>query len=251
MERLCGIYEIVNIINNKKYIGQSVNISARFRHHKNKLRKNEHRNSYLQHAWNKYGEENFIFNVIITCDENKLDELEMFYISTYDTCNRNHGYNIDNGGNSNRHLSEETRKKISEARKKENLSDETRKKMSNSAKERCSTEEWKEYHHNIVAGHKTSDDTKKKMSEAHVNKKHSDETRMKIRESLKGDPVMCVELNMVFDCAKDAGIALNIGKTASGPILQCCRGERKTYGGYHWQLAINIQESDGPNETIQ
>ena len=111
MERLCGIYEIVNIINNKKYIGQSVNISARFRHHKNKLRKNEHRNSYLQHAWNKYGEENFIFNVIITCDENKLDELEMFYISTYDTCNRNHGSNIDNGGNSNKHLSEETRKK--------------------------------------------------------------------------------------------------------------------------------------------
>ena len=123
--------------------------------------------------------------------------------------------------------------------------------MSNSAKERCSTEEWTEYHHNIVAGHKTSDDTKKKMSEAHVNKKHSDETCMKIRESLNGDPVMCVEINMVFDCAKDAGIALNIGKTASGPILQCCRGERKTYGGYHWQLAINIQESDGPNETIQ
>lgn len=251
VEKLCGIYEIVNIVNNKRYIGQSTNINARFRSHKNKLRKNQHRNPYLQNAWNKYGETNFVFNIIQTCKDVELDELEQKYIETCNTCNREYGYNIDNGGNSNKHLSEETREKISEARKKENLSDETRKKMSDSAKKRCSTQEWKQYYHNVLSGREISEETKSKMRNAHLDNSHSEETRMKIRKAMMGEPVVCVELNLVFECAKDAGIQLNIGKTASGPILECCRGRRKTYGGYHWQFATNIQKSDDCNEIIQ
>ena len=251
MTKMCGIYEIINIVNNKRYIGQSVNISARFRHHKNKLRKNEHRNLYLQNAWSKYGEENFVFNIITICDETELDELEKKYIIIYNTCERTYGYNIDNGGNSNKHLSVETRKKISEAHKKENLSDETIKKMSESAKNRCEMQWWKDHYHDILTGRNISEETKKKMSEAHMDKKHSNETRTKISNALKGDPVMCVELGLVFDCAKDACVKLNIGNTASGRILQCCRGDRETCGGYHWQFPVNIQKSDSSNETIQ
>lgn len=251
MEKLCGIYEIINVINNRRYIGQSTNINARFRSHKNKLRKNQHRNPYLQNAWNKYGEQNFIFNIIKICNDVELDEFEQKYIEIYNTCNREYGYNIDNGGNSNKHLSAETREKISEARKKENLSEETRKKMSDAAKQRCSTQEWKQYYHNVLSGRELSEETKNKMSESHIGKHHSEETRVKIRKATMGDPVMCVELNLVFECAKDAGVQLNIGNTASGPILECCRGHRKTYGGYHWQFATNIQKSDDCNEIIQ
>jgi group I intron endonuclease len=251
MKKLCGIYEIVNIVNDKRYIGQSKNIYVRFRSHKNKLRNNQHHNSYLQNAWNKYGENNFIFNVIKICDDTELDDLEKQYIGLYNTCNRKCGYNIDNGGNSNKHLSTETREKISKAHKKENLSVETLKKMSDSAKRRCSTQEWKQYYHNVLSGRSLSEETRLKMSEAHINKSHSEEARKKIRKANMGDPVMCVELNLVFECAKDAGVQLNIGNTASGPILECCRGKRKTYGGYHWQFATNIQKSDDCNEVIQ
>lgn len=251
MEKLCGIYEIINVINNKRYIGQSTNINTRFRSHKNKLRKNQHRNPYLQNAWNKYGEQNFNFHIIKICNDVELDEFEQKYIEIYNTCNREYGYNIDNGGNSNKHLSEETLEKISEARKRENLSEETRKKMSDAAKQRCSTQEWKQYYHNVLSGRELSEETKNKMSESHLGKHHGEETRAKIRKATMGDPVMCVELNLVFECAKDAGIQLGIGKTASGPILQCCRGDRKTYGGYHWRFAKNIQKSDNCNEIIQ
>lgn len=59
-----GIYRIRNIINDKVYIGQSISIRDRWNSHKGALRKNDHRNHYLQNAWNKYGEDNFAFEVI-------------------------------------------------------------------------------------------------------------------------------------------------------------------------------------------
>jgi len=60
----CGIYVIRNLINDKIYIGSSVNIKKRFCQHRNSLKKNKHHNKYLQRSWNKYGEENFEFVVI-------------------------------------------------------------------------------------------------------------------------------------------------------------------------------------------
>ncbi len=236
MNKICGIYEILNIINGKRYIGQSVDVYKRYRSHVNKLNNNTHRNTYLQNSWNKYGKESFVFNIIEQCDVDDLDELEQFYILHYNTCNRKCGYNLDSGGNSNKRLSDETRRKISESHKKENLSDETRYKMSQAAKKRCATQEWIDFHYNIVSGHRVSDETKLKMSKSHTGKKHDDATREKIRKSNMGSPVLCVELNIVFDCAKDACVSLGIGDTMSGSILQCCRGKRKTCGGYTWSF---------------
>lgn len=69
---MIGIYKIVNIINNKCYIGSSNNIERRFYRHKWHLNNNHHDNPYLQNAWNKYGEENFIFQPISFCKEEEL-----------------------------------------------------------------------------------------------------------------------------------------------------------------------------------
>ena len=60
----CGIYIIRNLVNDKIYVGSSVNIRRRFSQHKSTLRHNTHKNKHLQNAWNKHGEENFEFIVI-------------------------------------------------------------------------------------------------------------------------------------------------------------------------------------------
>lgn len=57
----CGIYKIVNKQNNKYYIGSSSNIEKRWYVHKTRLNNNNHPNKYLQAAWNKYGEQCFLF----------------------------------------------------------------------------------------------------------------------------------------------------------------------------------------------
>ena len=63
-EKICGIYCIENILNHKKYIGQSIDINNRWYTHKSKLNTNKHHSKYLQRSWNKYGEYFFDFYII-------------------------------------------------------------------------------------------------------------------------------------------------------------------------------------------
>ena len=111
-----GIYCIENVVNGKKYIGESVDIYRRWKDHRRELNGNRHRNSHLQQAWNIYGEDNFRFYIIEQCDKEHLDELEVFYIEKFNCQNGKCGYNIENGGNANKTLSDETKIKISAAR---------------------------------------------------------------------------------------------------------------------------------------
>lgn len=55
-----GIYCILNLKNQKKYIGSSKDIQERIINHKGMLRNNKHYNPILQNSYNKYGKNNFI-----------------------------------------------------------------------------------------------------------------------------------------------------------------------------------------------
>ncbi|MEE0943398.1 MAG: GIY-YIG nuclease family protein [Methanobrevibacter sp.] len=91
-----GIYYIQNTVTQQLYIGQSIDLTHRLNTHFNFLRKNKHFNKHLQNSFNKYGEENFKSGVLQYCDKSELDELEIHYISLYDT--RKNGFNIREGG---------------------------------------------------------------------------------------------------------------------------------------------------------
>lgn len=85
-----GIYIIVCLITNKMYVGSALCFKYRWSKHLRELRNNIHHSSRLQNAWNKYGEENFIFEIIEKCCREKLIEREQFYIdelySFYNIC---------------------------------------------------------------------------------------------------------------------------------------------------------------------
>ena len=113
---MTGIYRITNLINNKVYIGQSINIENRFLRHRNELRRNKQNNSYLQNAWNKYGEKNFEFAILEVCTEEELDDKECAYIQLFNSMNRDNGYNLESGGHANKHMSDDSRAKMSKAK---------------------------------------------------------------------------------------------------------------------------------------
>ncbi|MBC5667289.1 GIY-YIG nuclease family protein [Eubacterium sp. BX4] len=110
---MTGIYCIENIINNKKYIGQSVNIEDRWRHHINELKRNEHDNKYLQRSYNKYGLDNFKFYILEQCNQKDLDDKEIYWITKLDTYKN--GFNLTKGGSGIKNWtpSDEYKKKIS------------------------------------------------------------------------------------------------------------------------------------------
>jgi len=93
---LGGVYEIVNILNGQRYIGSSIDIKSRINCHKSSLNGGYSHCKHLQRAWNKYGEKNFVFSILLKCEEGKVLSWEQFFI---DNCV--HHYNIlkhiDNG----------------------------------------------------------------------------------------------------------------------------------------------------------
>lgn len=109
-----GIYMILNLNNDKVYIGQSYDVDTRLRKHKEALIGNYHKNDHLQKAFNKYGEDSFLFTRMLSCPIKKLDEYEISYISQFKSDNRKYGYNIMKGGQDHRFHSLETKKKIGE-----------------------------------------------------------------------------------------------------------------------------------------
>jgi group I intron endonuclease len=132
------IYFIVNLNTGNVYVGQTTrNALRRWTEHKTYLRKSKHQNSHLQSAWNKYGENSFIFEVIKTVDTAEdLNLLENYYITMLSP----KIYNLCSGGVLHRKFSEETRRRMSvsaKLRKRTSVSDETRKKLSDSHKGKC------------------------------------------------------------------------------------------------------------------
>jgi hypothetical protein len=76
-----GIYCIENIINNKKYIGSSVNIYQRLHKHRTFLIRNKHKNSILQNSVNKNGIENFRCYILEEVTIENLIKREQYYIN--------------------------------------------------------------------------------------------------------------------------------------------------------------------------
>ena len=105
-EKICGIYCIENKVNGKRYIGQSIDIYARWWKHKksltNKLYSGDNR--HLTSAWHKYGEDAFEFSIIERCSEDELDDAETFWVEYYDSTNSEKGYNKTSGGKFNYNL---------------------------------------------------------------------------------------------------------------------------------------------------
>ena len=65
------IYKIINAINNKFYVGSAVNFEKRKARHIWRLRRGDHANKHLQSAWEKYGEDAFVFAIVQEVLENE------------------------------------------------------------------------------------------------------------------------------------------------------------------------------------
>lgn len=90
---MIGIYLITNNLNNKKYVGQSLDIEDRWKRH---IRDSKKSDFVIYRAIRKYGIENFSFEVLEECAADELNEKEIYWVDKLGTYNN--GYNMTLGG---------------------------------------------------------------------------------------------------------------------------------------------------------
>lgn len=96
-DTISGIYKITNPAEGKSYIGQAVDIAARFKQHiKRGLGAETPTKNKLYPAFEKFGVENFVFEILEKCNKEELNDKEKFWIDYYNT--KVYGYNITGGG---------------------------------------------------------------------------------------------------------------------------------------------------------
>lgn len=89
------VYAIINLINGKKYIGSTTNLSRRKKKHLYLLRLNKHHSPSLQHSYNKHTIDNFKFIILENLSENdNMYDIEQKWLDYYKTYDNRLGYNI-------------------------------------------------------------------------------------------------------------------------------------------------------------
>jgi group I intron endonuclease len=209
--RMGYIYTITNKTDNKTYVGQTVReLDTRWKDH---LKKRSNCR-YLKSAINKYGVENFVFNLVCITFDNMLDDMEIQYIQKYN-CLVPNGYNLRLGGNSGRHNAE-TKQKISESLKLR-------------------------YKNGLTPpsshlGKPHSEIHKKKISECLNGHRLSQETINKISLSRRKNKIIQFDIDgnrlNSFNTCKEA--AEYIGTTRAN-INHSCSGKHKTAKGFVWK----------------
>jgi group I intron endonuclease len=89
-----GVYQILCVPTGKVYVGSAVNLVRRWKEHCKNLRRGNHINLYLQHAWDKYGEAAFTFSVVELVPKESLLEAEQRWIDATRCYEQDRGFNI-------------------------------------------------------------------------------------------------------------------------------------------------------------
>lgn len=249
-----GIYKIVNLMDNKVYVGSSSRLRQRKHEHFKQLENNKHRNTYLQNSYNKHGKSNFEWEVIeyLEFNENKtilknnLLEREQYWIDELRKINELYNLCPIAGSKLGARESKEAIRKRSIANTGKKRTKAFRDRMSRLRKGRCigcyPKKVFSEEHIKNLSeshkGYKLSDEHKRKIGEYHENRPKEIQDRMS-RNHMKS--VVNMSTGIVFNSIKEAGEFYNINR---GHISSVCKGERKTAGGYQWSYFKNKKQLD-------
>lgn len=242
MKNKWKVYIHKNKINYKKYVGITSGVPQKRWQNGTGYPNNKHFTS----AINKYGWDNF--EHIILFDRLEQEEamcIEKELIKYFKLNKREFGYNKDNGGNGVGRFTEETRKIMSDKKKKAYLgkgnpffgkhhTDATKQKIRESGMDKFSGDK------NPFFGKCHTDETKRKISEANKGrpsslkgKKVPKEIVDKMKKNSKRVSIICLENGKIFDSMGDCAREMGLGV---GNISKVCRGKIKKTGGFSFKI---------------
>lgn len=266
------IYKVTNKINNKVYIGQTTRtLEERKAEHLRKSKtetRNKEKNCIFHLAIQKYGIENFDWEIIEECPNEQLNKQEIFWIAFYDSyANDSRGYNMTPGGQGSL-LSQEVKNKISIANRgktrtleqRQHLSEvkkalhfhhteETKKLMSEQRKGRKLNLSEKERERRKAP---KSEEFKQLMSQKMKGRTFSEETKKKISESKKSTIDIYCSNGQHFSSWESVYDYLTKNKLSSAKQISVCRQtiytvlnkeDRNCYG-LKWKTSPFLNEEE-------
>lgn len=219
MDNIIGIYKIESKTKPERiYIGSSSNITNRWKVHLRSLRSNKHHSIKMQRHFNKYGESDLLFSVLLGCDKGDLLRTEQYFLDSHITY-----FNTSKVAGSNLGIKH---------------TDNARKNMSIAHLGQVAWNKGKKVSYIVWHKGKTgvySNEALKQMSISHIGKTQTLDTINKRIPKLK-KRIAQYDLNGIFirewDSAKDASIFY---KCRPAHISACCTGKRKTAFGFKWK----------------
>ena len=163
-----GVYIILNLVNNKKYIGSTGNsFNKRLSAHKSALTHNKHKNKHLQFAWNLYGEKNFKFIILEEINDiTYIKDREQYWLNLYFDCG------VYNKLKKTQLSQEEARLKMKNSQIQRFQSVESKLKISQGNQGKTRTPEMKKKYSESKKGRKLSNECKEKISNSRKGEKH-------------------------------------------------------------------------------
>jgi len=175
-----GVYSITNKVNGKRYVGSTqVSFEERWRHHKRGVKINKHHSQKLQRAWNKYGADNFVFEVLATCPREYCIRLEQWFLD-----NLKPEYNISPTASSCYGI-KKTTEQIESMRKRVKAfmaSDDGKKKISEAQKKRFEREEERQKAGKASRDYNTTEYARQKNREKAIKQFSDPKNRESARE---------------------------------------------------------------------
>ena len=254
-----GIYIIRNKINGKVYIGQSKMLNRRYSGHLYRIKRSEHHNEILQKAFDKYGIENFEYDILEeVSDINTLNKREKFWIDFYGGLNSDKVYNLKDPLLNE--YSDYVRNKMSKnniGKNNPNYGNKWTKEMKEKAANRKKGKSWEELY-----GEEKAKEMKKNAAKSQEGRVHSEQTKEKIRQHNvgeknpaygKGDRQRGNKNPMFGKISSQRKSILQFDKEGNfikeyeflsevkkdgfhiGNVASAARGELKSAGGYIWK----------------
>ncbi len=226
-----GIYAFTNKLNGKRYVGSAINLRRRYKKHLSQLNNGNHHSAKFQHAWAKYGAEQFEFIVLeLVEDPSALIGREQFWIDSYDAFGAA-GYNMcpKAGSILGVKRSQATIKKMRASGLKYVASDATREKLRIANSGKKATPEKLEKMRNLVKspetleklrlaglGRKLSEESIRKMREWNLGRKRSPESIEKMRLAKIGSKWSPETRARIMQARIDSGAGAKTGAAQRG-----------------------------------
>lgn len=230
------IYAIRNIETNTRYIGQTRQLYNRIRSHEYSLNRQMHDNYKLQEAWNVYGSDKFVVDIVEECSPELFNERETYWLHHFQP-------NVYNLGNTNMPgtASEEIKQKIRAHALRGDANPakrpEVRALISAKGKGKIVSQETRERLSKAFKGRKVS------FSKKHIQSlRDSSPNKRKVMQlTMSGDVVKV--WNSISDASRSLGVS-------QANISDVCRGVQKSCKGFYWSYLDDYQKEVSDGQSI-